>query len=109
LPFQQAVRALGEYLEYVVSCQSHSIEYLIDEVDRHLLVKEIAHAVDKNPSGGLPTQWKPKSFWMESYFRETLLPETLGQAFRIAKLAAGGDLGTTGYGIPCSVGPFNGR
>ena len=48
--------ALGEDLEGVPVGGLHRVEYGIDKMPRHFLVKEVAHRIDEDASRLSPTQ-----------------------------------------------------
>src|SRR5438045_143406 len=51
---RHSLRPLGEDLKYVLRTKRHYREHLVDEIERHILVKQIAHRIHKYPPRRLP-------------------------------------------------------
>ena len=93
--FQQALGAFGEHLERVPRCAAHDRECLLDELDRHIAVEQVAHRVDEDDLGLFPTQRRFQGVLMQGE-REAVsivgLPhglESPRHAFGVAVLAPG--------------------
>ena len=76
-------------------------------------MKEVTHRVDEDPPWLSPTQWLFKSIWPQGEI-ETIFEgmtrytsKSLGEALRVAQVAAARDLGATRYRIPRRIGPFD--
>ena len=52
----QAVASLGQDLKGMLRRVEHRIERARDELERHILMEQIAHRVDEDHSGTLPLQ-----------------------------------------------------
>ena len=109
---QHSFRALCKYLVDVLVVLGHSQEHLSHEVERHLLVEEVAHAVHEHPSprsplaGGIePVVVEPDRRLARQKRTATLEPQR--DAFRVAVGASRADLRAAGYRVPCSVRPFD--
>src|SRR5258708_38427769 len=94
-------------------CLHHDPNYILNIFIRHVGLKEIAHAVNKNRSWTRPvkrlrefigdqTQIKSLLVWM---IRNS--SKSLGKNFRIAMLAAGADLCATPKGVPWCGRPLD--
>jgi hypothetical protein len=99
----------------VLRASVHDRENLLDEFEWHILVKEIAHRIDKNEARrfppkrnrqGLRLQRKPETV---DVLRLTHCLEPERHPFGVAELAAGADLCAAGNRVPRCLGPFNGR
>jgi hypothetical protein len=91
----------------------HDVEDLLDVLERHVIVKQVAHRVDKDCPGLTPSQWLIEQIRLQRQ-SETVSVAVLVHGlqaqrhpFCVAMLAAGADLRATGYGIPGDICPFD--
>jgi len=89
MPEDEPIRALGQYLKYMLSRLSHYLENLVDIVEWDLFMEEIAHTVDEDSSRGSPTDWQLKTIGMERDLAEIPPTPALGQALGITEFASG--------------------
>jgi hypothetical protein len=54
--FSESLRSLGQNLKYVPISLAHRVKNPANEIQRHVLVKKIAHRIDKNLPRLMPTQ-----------------------------------------------------
>jgi 2,4-dienoyl-CoA reductase-like NADH-dependent reductase (Old Yellow Enzyme family) len=90
--------ALCQYLEDMPICFSHDLGDLKDVTVRNRFVKKIAHRVDENLFGALPSQWVLELFRNKAHVEPLLKwmtrnsAKTLRESLSVAVLAAGTDL-----------------
>jgi hypothetical protein len=107
LPREDPLRPLRQDLEHMLGCLGHHVEDLVDEGDGHLLVEEVAHAVDEDSARAPPPERQRQSLGMEGDLREGPASKALGQPLGVAELAAWRHLGAPGDWIPRRVRPFD--
>lgn len=104
--------ALGQYLKDVPVGLLHCIEDLIDEYERHLLVKQVAHRVDENHPRAEPLERLLQPLGPQRQIEPSgeRMPWHAAEAFRearsIAVVATARDLRAPGYRIPRRVRPL---
>lgn len=118
-----ALRALRQNLKGVLRAGHHDGKNSYDKFFRHILMKQIAHRIDKNPARLLPVE----RFFQHLRHKSNLpgparaVRTPFGQAFirlalpakpmrlphRVARFTTLADQGATSHGIPRLVGPFN--
>jgi hypothetical protein len=128
-----AVRPLGQHLKRVLRAGVHHVEHALDEVQRDVLVKEVAHGVDEDHPRQPPAQWVTDGIVVE---KDRVVPSALTvddlqivrrppgvvavvalrlrdrrqplcHSLGIAVLAPGRHLVAARGGVPCLVGPFD--
>ena len=83
------------------------------KLDGDLLVKQVAHGVDEDHAGLLPRERLGQPLGAQGQVEAVFegmagrVSEALGQKLGVAVVAATGDLGAAGNGIPGPVGPFD--
>lgn len=91
----------------------HRIKHPLNEVCRHLLVKQIAHRVDKHSLGFLPGHRNDQRLGMKRDIKTmgivllTHCLEPMGKSFSVAMLATSTDLGASRNGVPSGLRPFD--
>ena len=107
--------AFGEDLEDVLVGLFHGVEHAVDEVNRHVLVKHVAHGVDEDHPRAAPFEGLVQPLGAEHEVEAVLVgvalhtPEALGETLRVAVITTDPDLGTAGDRIPRGVGPLDCR
>src|SRR6185436_6934453 len=104
--------ALCEYLEDMPTGLRHHIKDTDDKFIWYLLVKEVAHAIDKYSSTLPPSQGESNLILVERHFEPILVSrithgvEAAREALSVAVLASRTDFGAASNRIPSRVGPF---
>lgn len=97
-------------------CQSASsmVSNLVDEGSWDVLVEQVAHPIDEDAAGAAPGAGLGKAVRAEREVEAGFegvagdAAETFGEAGGVTIVAAGGDFGAAGDGVPGGVGPFDG-
>ena len=111
-PHQRAT--FGEHLVDVPVHLLHDVEHAAQEFSGNVLVEQVAHGVHEDEPGPPPLFRLPEAFRAEREVEARFegvarnVPEAFREAFRIAVVAAGAQLGASGDRIPGSVGPLDG-
>lgn len=96
---QQPPRALGQDLERMLGRLGHHAKDSLDIVERHVLVKEIAHRVDEHAAGLCPPERLFQLMRHQTQIEALLegmarhATEALSKGLGVAVLAARADLG----------------
>lgn len=86
----------------------HDRENLVDELERHVLVKQIRHAVHENLRRFPPVQRLSQPVLVALDIGKVAgRPESIRHGLCVAVFAASADLCTAGNRVPCLVGPLN--
>jgi hypothetical protein len=91
----------------------HSVEHLVDEYARHVLVEQVAHGINEYHAGLAPAQGLLDSLWPQRQIeakrkgmaRNAAKP--LREALGVAVIAPATDLSATRYRVPGHVSPFD--
>jgi hypothetical protein len=111
--FSESLVPLGEDLKNVPVSTSHHVAAARDVLVWNVLVKEVAHRVDKNFPWTSPMQWLIEPFGNESEIEPLLervsrhTAETFREQLRIAEFAARAHLRAAADGVPGCVRPFD--
>src|SRR5215212_4849569 len=100
--------ALGENLEDVPRTLRHYPEDLLQKVEWHLLVEQVAHRVHEHPARLAPPPRLFQAFRVEGKIEAVgeVLAEALGDGFGVAVLAAGAHFVAADCRIPGLVCPL---
>jgi hypothetical protein len=101
--------ALGEHLEDVPVAFRHDLEDLLQEVQRHLLMEQVAHGVDEYAAWLTPAPRFIQAFGVErevEAIREVLV-EAFREGFSVAVFAARAYLVAPDGGVPGLVRPLD--
>ena len=118
------LRPLGQHVEFMPVGQRHDGKEFVDEVERHLFVKDIAHAGQEPPGRLLDRQWLQNLGLPECHFAGPFSEVSVaggeagvlghahrfqpgGHQGRVAKGAGRRHRIATGDGRPGVVGPFD--
>jgi hypothetical protein len=111
--FPESLVPLGKDLKNVPISTPHNVADALDVVEWNVLVKEVAHRVNKNFSWPSPVQWLIEFFWNQSKI-EALLervawhpPEAFCEELRVAESAARAHLRAASDWIPRRIRPLN--
>jgi len=113
--FKKPVCAFRQNLICVPVSSSHYAECFLDEVFRHLMMKQVTHGIDKDHLRFLPKQRSFNNLIMYRNFETILIAfrshqvQPVRHSFGIAIDASGRYLGTAGNGVPRRLGPFYSR
>ena len=112
--FNQSLGSLGKDLIAVPSGPVHSVKDLMNEIQGHLFVKEVAHGVDEHHLRLLPSERQSKHAGMEGDLEPAAIIrlahslETEGHALGVAVLAAGACFCAPRDRVPRGLGPLDG-
>src|SRR5436190_14486590 len=91
----------------------HHVENTVHVLEWHLLVKKVAHRIDKYHSWFAPMERLLKSLWAKLQIEPVLEgmprhpPEPFRESFCITVIAARADFRAASYRIPSRISPFN--
>jgi hypothetical protein len=91
----------------------HNREDLMNEFLRHVLMKQIAHAVHEDPSRLAPSERQRELVPVQGHRKPVPVPgiphgaKSKRKALRITVFAAWTDLRATRHGVPGRIGPLN--
>jgi len=88
LPSEQPIRPFSQYLKDVAIGMPHDCEYIVDKSNRHVVMKEVAHAVNKNPSRLSPPKRERQALGVGPDLSKVPSPPPSREPLGVAELAA---------------------
>ncbi len=107
------LRTLRQDLKLVLGTLHHNVEHAVDEIIRHVRMKQVTHRVYEDFSRFLPREWDVKHMLVERNLEAIPVvglshsPQPLRHRFSVTMLAASAHLCTARERIPCGFSPLN--